>query len=54
MVKMIKAERIKQMDEIELNNAEDELNNAEEDVKFVEWKAELNKELRSFWKAMIE
>ena len=47
MVKMIKAERMKQMDEIELNNVE-------EDSKFVEWKAELNKELRSFWKAMIE
>jgi hypothetical protein len=47
MVKMIKAERMKQMDEIELKNAE-------EDGKFVEWKEELNKELRSFWKAMIE
>jgi hypothetical protein len=47
MVRMIKAERMKQMDEIELNDAE-------EDLKFVEWKAELNKELRSFWKAMME
>jgi len=47
MVKMIKAERMKQMDKIELNNTE-------EDSKFVEWKEELNKELRSFWKAMIE
>ena len=47
MVKMIKAERMKQMDEIELNNTK-------EDVEFVEWKAELNKELRSFWKAMID
>jgi hypothetical protein len=47
MVKMIKAERMKQMDEIEMNNAE-------EDLKFVEWKEELNKELRSFWKAMTK
>ena len=47
MVRMIKAERMKQMDEIELNDAE-------EDSKFVEWKEELNKELRSFWKAMMK
>ena len=44
---MIKAERMKQMDELKMNNTE-------EDSQFVEWKAELNKELRSFWKEMTE
>ncbi len=31
-----------------------DLNDDDEDLNFGLWKAELNKELRSFWKLMIE
>ena len=47
MVKMIKVERMKHMENIELNDPD-------EDPKFILWKAELNKELRSFWKEMMK
>ena len=47
---MVKMKKIEKPNFIEENN----FDNPNEELKFILWKAELNKELMSFWKSMTE
>jgi len=51
---MKKIEKMDRIDHVKYNSNKPTGPNApEEELKFILWKAELNKELMSFWKSMV-